>query len=302
MKFFYRISDKSYVKNKFPGITKKMCLKNFIFCFDWTFAHQANTRGSQTTIIADNCNFDTVDMCREFCPNIVETNLGNAGSLIHAIKLALELPDDEIVYFIEDDYLHRENNILTRSIDYDLDLRKVLEEGLEIADYVTLYDHPDKYAEEYNFGEITKVLRTKLIHWKYTISTTMTFATKVGTLRKDLAVWEKYTAGDHPHDHEIFLELGVNRKLAVTIPGLAYHTDLTYPEKAMRIQLDKWLLDLVTHNISGEITEKMQHEEMLDFFDNYQDELDKAKRASDSPILQMMAATLFVEKTKKAMS
>ena len=43
--------------------------------------------------------------------------------------------DNDIVYFLEDDYIHREGWI------------DVLSEGFEYigADYYTLYDHPDKY-------------------------------------------------------------------------------------------------------------------------------------------------------------
>jgi hypothetical protein len=35
----------------------------------------------------------------------------------------------------------------------------------------------------------------------------MTFACRVGTLREDMPIWEKWTSGTHPHDFQAFLEL-----------------------------------------------------------------------------------------------
>ena len=70
-----------------------------------------------------------------------------------------------------------------------------------IADYVTLYDHPDKYMDHdkggpnpyiSNGGEVTRLVKTDNSHWKLTNSTTMTFASKVNTLKQDRDIWMKH--------------------------------------------------------------------------------------------------------------
>jgi hypothetical protein len=61
-----------------------------------------------------------------------------AGTFNLALDEALMYDDDEIVYFIENDYLHK------------LESQKILEEGFNLgASFVSLYDHPDKYIRSY---------------------------------------------------------------------------------------------------------------------------------------------------------
>jgi hypothetical protein len=83
--------------------------------------------------------------------------------------------EDDSVYLLEDDYIHKPGSSLA------------LSEGLLLADYVTLYDHPDKYrlaAESGNRFNHQKLHPTILYasptsHWRETNSTTMTFACRV---------------------------------------------------------------------------------------------------------------------------
>ena len=225
---FYRISDKSYQKIKMPGATKDFCLKNFLEHFG----------DEKITIIADNCNSERLDALYALPYEIIETTLGNAGSAITAIELACELDDNEVVYLAEDDYLYRDDCV------------SLIQEGLQHALYVTLYDHPDKYQSEYKFGETSKVFRTLHSHWRHTISTTMTCASKAKYLKDDLDIWKKYTNKTHPIDHLIFCEIAEKYKdivaLAVSIPGRAYHVDLTYPlQKKDLTMLDGWAVEMV---------------------------------------------------------
>jgi hypothetical protein len=146
-------------------------------------------------------------------------------------------PEYEAIYFVEDDYLH----LPTATIE-------LIEEGLEIADYVTLYDHPDKYSKDYDFGEVSKVMRTKSSYWRHTISTCMTFATTVRKLVEDEDIWTKYLGGQHPHDHLIFTELHQKgRKLAVSIPGHACHCDPTWGGMEA---IEDWAVDMMWNEYS----------------------------------------------------
>jgi hypothetical protein len=236
MKLYYRISDNSYKKQKLIGATKEVCLINFMKAF-----HEI-----PMTIIADKCSEETHCMLSEVNKNhnTVSTDYGNAGSLRHAIELAIsECEDNEVIYFAEDDYLHLRNS------------PTLIKEGIKRSEYVTLYDHPDKYTSQYNGGEFSKVIKTESSHWRYTISTCMTFGSTVKTLKEDLDIWKKFTNETHPHDHLIFKELGKEkrRRLAVCIPGAACHTDLEYSQRTKKMLIEPWAIQLMIDQLRKEI-------------------------------------------------
>lgn len=222
MKVFYRISDNGYKnKIKLPNATKKRCLLNFLL--EWPV--------EEVTVFMDHCIPETEQFLRDYQEmvglNIVPINGGSsAGSWRIVAEEALKLPDHEVVYFVEDDYFH-----LTGS-------RRALLEGIERADYVTLYDNPDKYIPASKGGnplisdeggEYTQVILTKSCHWKLTNSTTMTFATTVKTLREDKDVWSKFTVGTYPHDFDAFLALREKgRTLISPIPSFSTHCETAW--------------------------------------------------------------------------
>jgi hypothetical protein len=218
MKIYYRLSDKGRRNGKPDFINLENCLRNFCEHFD----------SSDITIIADNCEDSTIDTIKKYIDenNIVRTSLGNSGAFLYAAKRALEENDDDtFVYLVEDDYLHVKNS------------ENVIKEGFNCGDYVSLYDHPDKYLDggwpnPYVFGggEETKVFLTKSSHWKYTNSTTMTFAVRVKTLREDIELMEKYCKDKIPGDFQMFCELlnDKKRKLVTPIPGMSTHGQLPW--------------------------------------------------------------------------
>lgn len=233
LRLYYRISDQGYPKAKLPGSNKEVCLMNFCKAFAEDIFNTNNDPPMR--IIADNCDRKTNKMLIETGLPCTVTNLGNAGSLRKAFEIALEEGEDEdLVYFVEDDYLHLPS------------ASQLIKEGLSVAHYVTLYDHPDKYTKVYNGGEISKVMRTQSSHWRMTQSTCMTFGCKIETLRKDRSIWDKWTEGDHPHDHKVFTELGKHKRtLAVCIPGAACHTDLTFSGSVNHIMIDSWAIEMM---------------------------------------------------------
>lgn len=249
MKLYYRISDKSYEKQKLLGATKEVCLMNFCKAF----AQEIFNDESSVKIICDNCQRKTIKMVMDTGLPYMVTEAGNAGSLLTTLNLALEeCKDDDIVYFCEDDYLHLGS------------APKLLEEGIKRTDYITLYDHPDKYTRYYNGGEISKVIKTASSHWRYTASTCMTFGTKIGTLREDIEIWKKFTSETHPHDHKIFTELHdeKKRRLIVCIPGVACHTDLTLSGNVRHMLIDPWAIDLMIEELTNQLND---HEAVSEF-------------------------------------
>jgi hypothetical protein len=218
LKAIYRISDGSYQKERFQFATKETCLRNFLRVFQLSV--------DDLIIIADNVSDATWDLVNGLHAHTVRTDYGHgAGSWRHgAFDIALKtFSDDEVVYFVEDDYLHLPGS------------PGLLREGTAVADYVSLYDNIDKYLNASDGGpnhfvehggEITRVIRTRSSHWKLTNSTTMTFATAVGMLREDRKVWDKYTRDRHPHDYQSFLALAQKgRSLITPIPGYSTHCE-----------------------------------------------------------------------------
>ena len=221
MKFIYRISDTGYNKVKPDYINNENCLKNFcnVF-FDYICG---------INIIADNCSESTIDMIKKYIDpiNIEKVSIGHgAGTFNLALDKALKQDDEEIIYFVENDYLHKQNS------------PKILKEGFELgASFVSLYDHPDKYINPSEGGnpycdggaEDTRVYLTNSCHWKITNSTTMTFASKVSTLKRTEPILRKHTSGTHPNDFPMFLELREQNELLVTsIPGYSTHGEVAW--------------------------------------------------------------------------
>jgi len=219
MKIIYRISDAGYSKVKPDYITNEACLANAVKVFD----------DCEWSIIEDNVSKETSDMIEKYKSkdHILYVNKGNGAATFNiALDEALKMDDNDTVYFLENDYLHKPNS------------RAIIEEGFELgAKFVSLYDHPDKYLSPDKGGnpyceggaEDTRVYLTDSVHWKITNSTTMTFASQVSTLRENEGTLRTWTSGTHPDDFQMFLELRYAKQLLVTpIPGYATHGETAW--------------------------------------------------------------------------
>jgi hypothetical protein len=195
-------------------VNKEVCFENAYNTF----------KDCKWTIVCDRLNDDTKTFLEKFNLELTHVDIGsNAGSFNYVLDKALELDNKEIVYLLEDDYLHKPNS------------KQIITDGIELGfDYVTLYDHPDKYMNPIDGGnpfcsgmsEETRVYLGDNCHWKLTNSTTMTFASKVKTLREDEKIIRKWTSETHPHDFQMFMELKQNfRRLASPIPGYSTHCE-----------------------------------------------------------------------------
>lgn len=217
---YYRICDQGYVKEKASYITKENCLANALACFPLSKV--------EWHVLADNVCDETYAMICKYIPkeNIERVKVGHgAGTFRHVYEEAIQQDDNTLVYFLEDDYLH-----CTKSLET---LIEAAQSGM--ADYMTLYDHPDKYMWNspnpyvVNGGEKSKVLFIGGHHWKTTNSTTMTFAAFADTLKHDKKHFWRWTETKHPYDFHLFMELKkfAGRKLISPIPSLSTHGDVT---------------------------------------------------------------------------
>jgi len=208
---YYRISDRGFAKVKPQYINNKNCLNNFVKNFEYDALY----------IIADNVKEETFQILQERYHDkyteLIRTKLDNRRSFIFAFDHAIKnFNDDDIIYFVENDYVHCQG------------ASQVLAEGLEIADYVTLYDHPDKYLPEYKDSWPTSCYKTKNSHWVLVPSTPMTFGTTVRSLKQDSEMFDNIIRNNndtHTNSKAFFNTIAKynNKKLATPIPSMATH-------------------------------------------------------------------------------
>lgn len=157
--------------------------------------------------------------------NIIEYSGGNdAASFKFCLDVIMKsnLQDDDIVYIVEDDYMHRPN--------WEL----VMKEAFDTfdVDYVTLYDHPDKYFLPMYDQLQSKILHTQTVHWRTTPSTCNTYAGKWKTFKKHWETHVKFCLPEYTHDgydHTKFMSLweqGSN--LISSIPGYSTHCEIPF--------------------------------------------------------------------------
>jgi hypothetical protein len=223
MKVLYRISDGGHTNNKQPYVNDKKGM----------FLHFLNVfRNYDIYVFADNVNDETYQfLISNYDPcKIFRISLGNARSFMHTVDYAIQHFNlDDKIYFAEDDYIYKKI------------APEIIEEGLDISDYSSGYDHPDKYmpvsqgGNPYveQGGELTRVIVSNRIHWKLTNSCCMTFATRVRTIKEDYDVFNKYCPRGNPQDFPLFCELVQNRrkKLISCIPAVSTHGENYYLSK-----------------------------------------------------------------------
>jgi hypothetical protein len=131
-------------------------------------------------------------------------------------------PQQDVVVFLEDDYAVAQ------------DWLTLVPEGLRFGDYVTLYDHPDKYSHLYP-SLYSKMYMGELSHWRTTPSTTNSYACGVRMLIEDMNTHRSYSEGwGVTQDHAKFLQLwSLGRSLVSCVPGAWSHEEVG-------MQCSKW--------------------------------------------------------------
>jgi hypothetical protein len=130
--------------------------------------------------------------------------------------------EDTIIYFLEDDYLHRPGWC------------DIMLEGFAVGShYVTLYDFDLFIAK----GYLCEIFTTPSSHWRAVPATSNTFACKYKTLLEDLEIHKKYSIqgikeedGFHfSKDYDKFWELQQQHKYVISpMPGWSTHCDANH--------------------------------------------------------------------------
>ena len=137
----------------------------------------------------------------------------DAASFFETVKYAKakNIGDKDLVYFLENDYLHLEG-----WVEKIIDLFSTFK-GLS---YVSLYDHNDKYFLPLYDDLVSKIFVTSTHHWRTTPSTCGSFIIDKQILEEDFDVLSTMVG-----DHNKFLHLNEtkNRFILTPIPGLSTH-------------------------------------------------------------------------------
>lgn len=210
-------SSVSQHKARFPSFSRERCYENFLHTLDKDFIH--------VTFLLDtfHTSFEEHFVLKQNRFPVVQIKEGTeTGSFLRLLDYVeqLNLKPDTIVYFLEDDYVHREG------------WADILLEGFTLpnVDYVTLYDHKDKYFLPSYENLQSQIFYTHSCHWRTTPSTTNTYAMRFKTLKKHMDIHREFSQGRRiTEDHAKFLKLGeMGATLISSIPGFATHAEPDY--------------------------------------------------------------------------
>ncbi len=204
-------------KPRLPGYSREKCHENLI--------QTADLRTACFTLLLDT--FHPMEkphfVTEQRDHPVVEFKGGTeTASFLFLLEYvtAQTFSDETIIYFLEDDYLHRPG------------WTEILLEGLalEKADYVTLFDHGDKYTLPQFRTLSTQLYHTRSCHWRTTPSTTNTYAMRFETLKAHYDVHRAFSLGRKiTLDHEKFLRLGqLGATLLSSVPGWSTHIEAGY--------------------------------------------------------------------------
>ena len=137
--------------------------------------------------------------------------MGSFFKTCDIIKNNPDIQQDDLIYFLENDYLHVPGWIY-----------KIFElfQRYDGLDYVSLYDHNDKYFLPMYDNLVSKIVTTETHHWRTTPSTCGSFVVSKQTFDQDYDILSSMV-GDH--NKWLWLNQHRNRSVLSPIPGLSTH-------------------------------------------------------------------------------
>ena len=136
-----------------------------------------------------------------------------AAMAMYKIVLDLQnsIKEKDLIYFLENDYLHVDG-----WDKYVIDLYQTFE-GLQ---YISLYDHYDKYFSPYYDDLTSKIFATNTCHWRTTPSTCGSYIVPKNIFLED---YQDHTTVIGDHNKWLYLNSIKERFLLSPIPGLSTH-------------------------------------------------------------------------------
>lgn len=180
----------------------RLCLKSFVTAFEKVNPH--------VVFLCDYCPPEYTQMIESLVPftkEIIHTQIGINETCLKQYDLYEKTTEDKVL-FIECDYLWVGSG-------------KTIVQAIEELDFVSPYDHPDKY----DLKEVSEIRIAGNHHFKSTISTTSTFACRRDKYNEFIEVFKKYGYIDHTRWVEVKEKGGT---LWSPIPTLATHMVKSY--------------------------------------------------------------------------
>lgn len=168
---------------------------------------------------------------------MVHGEYGNDNSLRKQVELALTVPDDDWVYFVEDDYVHTPEafvwmNDLIENKDQYITKKTILRQLKfwktrldQIPIVIHTPDYPDRYLPRYLRPSL--IFLGKHCHWRQITNTTFTFLIKASSVKryKDILYYSCNGADDGYLSRALYggLRFGDKALCLSPIPGVSTH-------------------------------------------------------------------------------
>ncbi len=210
-------SSASAHKTRLKAFSKEKCFRNLIDTADlkrvnFTFLLDTFHSAKKKHFLLEQRQFPVIEIQAGY----------EANSFLKMLEYVSAQPftPDTLIYFLEDDYLHRPGWV------------NVLEEAFTLpqVDYATLFDHRDKYFASAYLHLESRIFHTQSCHWRTTPSTTNTYAMRFKTLKEHLPIHQAFSQNCRiTADHDKFCRLReMGAVLVSSIPGYSTHAEPEY--------------------------------------------------------------------------
>lgn len=224
--FVYRTVAAENRKGRPPWYTKAVCLASFLEAVSAMQQPAASLLVvCDSPELPEGCE-DVLGAYGHLTPKVEHTaGLGNGGTYLKALETLACLDGREYFYLSEDDYLYR-----STAFQQFVDAASSLPE----ADYLALYDHPDRYHREDDRVIFARrpVAVTNSAHWRMVESTCSTFGGRLAALKADAWLHRYYfSQGTYVRDRRLWRALqsplrGRNRRRVYSVvPSQASHQE-----------------------------------------------------------------------------
>ncbi len=221
--YYRHVHSKAEQRSRDPNKSRpewfsyEACFRNLLA----TIQHDPFAHRVRLTVMFDGTQEDYADDFVSKYSNNLGLGLGlaflQAGSDMNSAILTAhhvyhsQIPDGDVVYMLENDYLHQPNWVSKVFDLYDSEL---------FFDYVSLYDHGDKYFLPMYDDLSSRVLHSGTHHWRTAPSTCGSYLSEITQFRLDYDVFQSGI-----QDFYLFQTLVEQRQrvLLTPIPGLSTH-------------------------------------------------------------------------------
>lgn len=199
----FRACDGVNAVNKNPrpyDLTKAQLIK---MCF-LSLVEALEGINCRILVVGDKLSEEMKNFFSHFNVELYLGDFGNDASIREALRLTKNIPDNEWVYFCEDDYLHTSSSF--SQIEIFLNERNNLfKQKIKIYNLSSLInlngrdlfifppDYPDRYKPK--FRRHSLIVASSGCHWRQVSNITFTFLTKASTIKKRFSLFMKSSEG-----------------------------------------------------------------------------------------------------------